>query len=117
MRCHVFLDIRPVVHPILDRANNDNLVGVFTEWEHFEGTMNALRHAVPHALMEFSYRYDGLALCPRWRERSSSTISSAKLLALWNDEAAIFAPALRVLEVFSLNINLSVVMPDERLDL
>lgn len=117
MRCHVLLNVRPVVHPILNGANNDSFVGIFTEWEHLEGTMNALGHAVPHALMEFSYRYGGLALCPRWREQFSSTISSAKLLALWNDKAAIFAPALRVLEVFSLNINLSVVMPDERLDI
>jgi hypothetical protein len=42
------------------------------------------------------------------------TISSAKFFALWNNEAAVFTPAFRVLDVLSLAIDLGIVMSDER---
>jgi hypothetical protein len=47
---------------------------------------------------------------------STRTISSAKFFALWNDEAAVFTPAFRVLDVLSLDIDLGIVMSDERPD-
>lgn len=61
MCCHVFLDVRSVVHPIFDGANDDHLVGVFAEGEDLQRPMNALRHAAPHAFMDFSYRCNELA--------------------------------------------------------
>ena len=45
------------------------------------------------------------------------TVSTTKLFALRHDEDAITSPALRVLGVFPLRINLFVVVSYERLDL